>query len=190
MLAAYHFDYDRGVTLIAAFAIVTIGLFRFSTREFIASAIGVFLAYAGVTALLFFLKPASADFHRQALHLFVLAFALPPFALFCASLSEMSRRVQPTYDELSTAVATIEQLAKHDRLTRLANRAMFVETLSTALVNAEREQRAIAVMFLDLDRFKNVNDSLGHGVGDSILQETARRLLATMRSGDFVARLG
>ena len=189
-LAFYHLDYDRGVVLVASYGIITIGLFRFSTREFLATAAAIFGAAALAGGALFLFKPGMADLQRQAFHLLVLALSLPTFALFCDRLSELNRRVRPTYDELSTAVATIEQLANHDRLTRLANRVMFVETLSGALSRAEEEQREIAIMFLDLDRFKNVNDTLGHGVGDTILQETARRLLATMRSGDFVARLG
>jgi diguanylate cyclase (GGDEF)-like protein len=189
-LAVYHLDYDRGVVLVASYGILTIGLFRFSSWEFLAAAALIFGADALAWSALFFFKPAMADLQRQAFHLLVLALTLPPFALFCARLSEINRRARPTADELSTAVATIEQLATHDGLTRLANRTMFVETLSVAIARAEEQQREIAVMYLDLDRFKNVNDTLGHGVGDTILQETARRVLATMRSGDFVARLG
>ena len=189
-LALYHFDYDRGLLLAAAFPIFGIALFRHTAREFLLTAGLIFGMYAAVTGLLFAFKPASVDLQRQAFHLLVLCVALPAFAFFCARLTDLGRRMRPAYDEFTTAVATIEQLARHDRLTRLANRATFVETLSSALVNAERDGRSVAVMFLDLDRFKNLNDTLGHRVGDSILQETARRLLATMRSGDFVARMG
>ena len=189
-LALYHFDYDRALVLMVSFAIFTIGMFRFTLREFMITAGLIFFAYAGVSGLLLWFKPSTVDVQRLAFHLLVLALWLPPYAIFCARLSESRRRMRPAYEELSTAVATIEQLVSHDRLTRVANRAMFVDTLSTALAKAEREEREVAVMFLDLDRFKNVNDTLGHGAGDNILQETARRLLATMRSGDFVARLG
>jgi diguanylate cyclase (GGDEF)-like protein len=189
-VAAYHLDYDRGVVLVASYGILTIGLFRFSTREFLTTAALIFGAYALTGGALFLFKPAMADVQRHAFHLLILALTLPPFALFCARMSEARRRVRPAYDELSTAVATIEQLANHDRLTRLANRGMFADTLSNAIARAESQQREIAVLLIDLDRFKNVNDTLGHGVGDTILQETARRLLATMRQGDFIARLG
>jgi diguanylate cyclase (GGDEF)-like protein len=189
-LALYHFDYDRGVLLAAAFPIFAIGLFRHTARQFLVTAALIFAMYVAVTMLLFAFKPASVELQRQAFHLLVLCVALPAFAFFCSRLGDLALRMAPARDEFSTAVATIEQLAKHDRLTRLANRAMFMETLSSALANAEREGRSVAVMFLDLDRFKNLNDTLGHSVGDSILQETARRLLATMRSGDFVARMG
>jgi len=189
-LVVYHFDYDRGLAMLLAFAVVAIGLFRFAFREFILTAGAVLAMYAGVIFLLAVAKPAGVDIQREAFHLLVLALLLPPFAWLCGRVSELRRRIRPTHDELSIAVATIQQMATHDRLTGLANRTMFVETLSRTLASAQRHERPMAVMFLDLDRFKNLNDTLGHGIGDRILQESARRLLGAMRSGDFVARLG
>jgi diguanylate cyclase (GGDEF)-like protein len=189
-IGLYHFDYDRGLALLVFFPILAIGLFRFGARDFLLAAGLVILGYAAVTGLLFWLKPTSIDVQRQAFHLLVLSLALPAYGFFGARVNELGRQVRPAYQELSTAVATIEQMARHDRLTGLANRGSFAETLSRAIANAERHQRSVGVLMLDLDRFKNVNDTLGHGIGDRVLQETARRLLATMRSGDFVARLG
>src|SRR5213075_2476031 len=83
-LAVYHLDYDRGVVLVASYGILTIGLFRFSSLEFLAAAALIFGADALAGSALFFLKPAMADLQRQAFHLLVLAVTLPPFALFCA----------------------------------------------------------------------------------------------------------
>jgi diguanylate cyclase (GGDEF)-like protein len=186
----YHFDYDRGLALLLSFAVMAIGLFRFATREFMLAAGLVIFTYALTTLVLVLFKPAAVDVQREAFHLLALAVALPPFALFCGRASELVPRPHSKDDEFTTALATIQQMATHDRLTRLPNRAMFVETLSRALAGAERRQHPIAVMFLDLDRFKNVNDTLGHGIGDRILQESANRLQSAMRSGDFVARLG
>ena len=80
--------------------------------------------------------------------------------------------------------------ALHDPLTGLANRGLLMEQLAQALARARRRPGSVAVLFLDLDRFKVVNDSLGHGVGDDLLVEVARRLERTMRSADSVARLG
>ncbi len=81
-------------------------------------------------------------------------------------------------------------LAHHDGLTGLPNRALFVDRLRHAIAHAHRERVKVAVMFLDLDNFKHVNDTLGHHIGDQLLQMTAQRLTSCMREGDTVARLG
>ncbi len=80
--------------------------------------------------------------------------------------------------------------AYHDMLTRLPNRILFKERLEVAIKQAKLCREKVAVMFLDLDRFKTVNDSLGHSFGDRLLIEVAGRLINTVREGDTVARLG
>jgi diguanylate cyclase (GGDEF)-like protein len=84
----------------------------------------------------------------------------------------------------------IHFLANHDALTSLPNRAMFGDVLNLAIRNARRYNRSFAVLFIDLDRFKNINDTLGHEAGDKLLQEMGKRISETLRSGDVVARLG
>jgi diguanylate cyclase (GGDEF)-like protein len=80
--------------------------------------------------------------------------------------------------------------ALHDPLTGLANRALLLDRMETALTRSSREGREIAVLYCDLDGFKEVNDTAGHAVGDAVLIETSRRLLGVIREGDTVARLG
>ena len=84
----------------------------------------------------------------------------------------------------------IQYLANHDALTGLPNRAMFSEMLNHTIESARRYSRGFAVLFVDLDRFKVINDTLGHDAGDTLLKEMSQRLSATVRSSDFVARLG
>jgi diguanylate cyclase (GGDEF)-like protein/PAS domain S-box-containing protein len=84
----------------------------------------------------------------------------------------------------------LRQLAFHDPLTLLANRNLFRDRVQHALTLAQRGQSSVAVMFLDLDNFKNINDSLGHDAGDDLLQAVAQRIVKTTRSSDTVARLG
>jgi diguanylate cyclase (GGDEF)-like protein/PAS domain S-box-containing protein len=84
----------------------------------------------------------------------------------------------------------LEHLAHHDSLTNLPNRLLFEDRLQHAISQAKRQSRQLAVLFLDLDRFKNINDSLGHAMGDDLLKEVAKRLQAILRDGDTAARLG
>jgi len=93
-------------------------------------------------------------------------------------------------DEKTKADERIEYLASHDSLTSLPNREMFNELLRHAIEAARRYQRRFAVLFIDLDRFKVINDSLGHDAGDMLLVEIAKRLRGALRSSDVVARLG
>ncbi|MFN2582433.1 MAG: putative bifunctional diguanylate cyclase/phosphodiesterase, partial [Candidatus Dormibacteria bacterium] len=88
------------------------------------------------------------------------------------------------------AVDQMRYLAYHDALTGLPNRSLFLEHLGRALVNARRNAQSIAVLFLDLDRFKLVNDSLGHPVGDKLLEAVAQRLRDSLRASDLAARFG
>ncbi|MCW2610943.1 MAG: hypothetical protein JWM15_2189 [Cryptosporangiaceae bacterium] len=84
----------------------------------------------------------------------------------------------------------LERAASHDALTGLPNRTLFSERLGHGLARRAKTGEPLAVMFVDLDRFKTVNDSLGHGVGDSLLIDVARRIRSTLRPTDTVARLG
>ncbi|MGQ9685238.1 MAG: EAL domain-containing response regulator [Thiobacillaceae bacterium] len=107
-----------------------------------------------------------------------------------------SRRFVGTYgvardiSERKKAEATITFQAYHDLLTGLPNRALFKDRLTQAIANARRHGSLLAVMFLDLDRFKSVNDTLGHLVGDELLQLTSQRLRHCLREGDTLARIG
>ncbi|MEG4349353.1 EAL domain-containing protein [Microcoleus sp. LAD1_D5] len=95
-------------------------------------------------------------------------------------MAAMQRRVE----------AMIRHQASHDPLTGLPNRLLFNERLSLALASAHQKGEMLAVIFLDLDRFKNVNDTLGHPVGDLLLQSVSRRLTNCLRVGDSMARWG
>jgi diguanylate cyclase (GGDEF)-like protein len=92
--------------------------------------------------------------------------------------------------ERKRAEREIQKLAYYDTLTGLPNRTLFFDRLSQAIAQAKREHRNVGVLFLDLDRFKSINDTLGHQAGDMLLKYVARRLRGCVRESDTVARLG
>jgi diguanylate cyclase (GGDEF)-like protein len=110
-----------------------------------------------------------------------------------ASFNRMIATIEQQSDEINQFPKRLEQLTKQafrDPLTNLPNRALFMDRLSHGLTRAQRRHEHLAVLFLDLDRFKVVNDTLGHAVGDQLLVEVSRRLTSALRPGDTVARLG
>lgn len=115
---------------------------------------------------------------------------------FNSALTDASGRVtsiMALVQDVSARMEAAQQLlhiATHDTLTGLANRRMLTERLSHALARAERTGEAVAVLFIDLDGFKSVNDKHGHGAGDEVLRDVATRLRRIARTTDFVARLG
>jgi len=98
--------------------------------------------------------------------------------------------VRLLHDAVRDNAKALESMALYDPLTGLANRRLLTERISAALANARRNNSAIAVVYLDLDGFKEINDSLGHGVGDALLKMVAGRLTAAVREVDTVGRLG
>jgi diguanylate cyclase (GGDEF)-like protein/PAS domain S-box-containing protein len=100
------------------------------------------------------------------------------------------RSVSRDISERKRAEERVQYLATHDSLTGLPNRAMFSELLNHVIQHSKRKQARCAVLFIDLDRFKFINDSLGHEAGDQLLRTVGERLKTRLRSSDVVARLG
>jgi diguanylate cyclase (GGDEF)-like protein len=103
-------------------------------------------------------------------------------------LREQGERLQEQAMELQQAMDEAHQLARYDALTGLSNRVLFRESLGRAVGDAMRDRTHLGVLFLDLDRFKRINDTLGHTVGDELLCEVARRIQSTIRYCDLLGR--
>jgi diguanylate cyclase (GGDEF)-like protein/PAS domain S-box-containing protein len=107
-----------------------------------------------------------------------------------AELKAANEQLEAEIGERRLAEARALHIADHDSLTGLPNRRLLEDRLTQALALSKRNRKLTATMFIDLDRFKTINDTLGHAVGDSVLKEVARRLVAQLRIGDTVCRVG
>jgi diguanylate cyclase (GGDEF)-like protein len=137
------------------------------------------------------LAPAQRD---AKIYLWRAAIGSALLLVLTALLSRMSWQLVRSRARESAAklkhAQRVEYLAYHDGLTALPNRSLFNKLLSQAISQAQRHRRQLAVAFIDLDRFKQINDTLGHEAGDELLQEVASRLKECLRDSDAVARLG
>jgi diguanylate cyclase (GGDEF)-like protein len=120
------------------------------------------------------------------LYLGFLAFIL----VFAIGLGVVIWLLEEEHKRASATANEIAQLAFHDPLTGLQNRKLFLDHLTLAIIQARRDREKLAVFFIDLDRFKVINDSLGHSAGDRVLQAAAVSIKGLMREGDVVARMG
>lgn len=147
--------------------------------------VGVFELYSDVTEMVH-----TIDQTRRV----IFAVALLCFALIFAGLYWVIRRGQRIithqYQELEEAHQTIHRLAYLDSLTKLPNRNSFSDALQREIAQDKRNNSGFALLYMDLDGFKAINDQYGHAVGDLVLSETAKRLRAGVRAGDQVFRIG
>ena len=111
-------------------------------------------------------------------------------ALRTAELAQSNELLQAEIAERASVERQMREMAHYDAITGLPNRNLLRDRLDQALAHARRKDELVAVMFLDLDRFKNINDTLGHQVGDALLAGVARRLASTLRTTDTLSRIG
>ena len=107
-----------------------------------------------------------------------------------ARLSEANARLGQLANQREQEVAKIRYFAYHDELTGIPNRSLLLDRLNQALARAKRQRKQLAVLLLDLDGFKAINDQLGHAAGDKLLRQVAERLQACIRAGDTACRYG
>lgn len=106
------------------------------------------------------------------------------------SFSAMRNQIKQQMAELQESRLAMEHLAQHDTLTGLPNRALFDDRITQALAEVRRDKTGLALLFVDIDRFKLINDNLGHAIGDQLLKEVAHRIRHTIRDSDTAARIG
>lgn len=174
------------------FWIFTVASFRLVVATFLAS---VIVLSAVITALFILSTPENSAQLYAYLYWLVVSFLL---AFLGGYLLELSAKVnfyhaEKLREEIKERLAIQQQLkhaAHHDSLTGLPNRVLLYDRLQHAILQADRNREKLAWMFIDLDNFKNINDTRGHAVGDALLQEVAKRLKVFIRKSDTIGRIG
>ena len=191
MIGLYSVDVGRGISLGLCFFAFLFGIFRLSTRELMTVTLYTLAAYALVINLLMHWRPESIqNVQQEWFNWTLLALTLPWFSMIGGRIRELRDRLRERKRELQDAIGTIQAMATRDEVTGLYNRAFFTESLGHALAQAQRHDRSLALLLIDVDRFKLINDSLGHAVGDEALREIGGRIAGCVRGSDLVARLG
>jgi diguanylate cyclase (GGDEF)-like protein len=188
--AAYFANELRPLYLLMYLVIFLFGVFRLTTRQFAFASLSGLALYAGEIALLRLNHPQRINLVQEIFQWVVVATILPWFAIVGGQISSLRRRLRQANQELQESVQRIEYIATRDELTQLPNRTLFNRCLEQALHKANRSGASVGLLFFDLDRFKNINDTLGHEAGDHALEQVARRLRSALRESDLVARLG
>ena len=106
------------------------------------------------------------------------------------SVDQLQQEISKRTSELEQQKNSLRQIAEHDSLTGLANREAFLKSLNEVIIHCSTNKRRAAVFFIDLDKFKQINDSMGHSAGDAVLIEMAHRFTSTLRKSDSLARIG
>jgi len=182
----------RAALAAVAFFVAAVWLWRSRTRRVgfgftVLSAAFLFYAVEQAHyAIIMAIRVAANQAYHYLLYLGYVDFLL----LTSMGVGMISCLLEDEREAAELATVEIEHLAYHDALTGLPNRPLFVDRLIVALAQAHRGNQKLAVFFLDLDRFKDINDSLGHSVGDTLLKAVAERVRRCVREGDTVARFG
>ncbi len=145
----------------------------------------------GILTVQSFTKQAYTEQHRDTLRVLAsyIAIALGN-ARVHEQLNGRNKDILREKQELEHVYDQISYMANHDNLTRLPNRRLLDELMQVALYQAQRRNQTLALLYIDLDDFKSINDNLGHEVGDAVLRTVADRLKAALRAMDIVARVG
>ena len=193
----FHAQQSRGVFLLLCVAAAMYGLFQLRTRDFVVMTIGVVGGYALLIVLVYNLKPAEINVQVEIVQLFALFATFLQFSGLGGYIARLRRKVKEKNRELAgrnealeQALFRIEELAMRDELTGVFNRRYLMETIRNEKKRSERSGSVFSICILDVDLFKQVNDTYGHLVGDSVLQSIARAAEEALRETDYFGRYG
>jgi len=190
IIVTYHAESVRGVMLLIYLVVFTFGVFRLQVRQFLYLTVLVLLSYGGIIAYLTKYYPGRINTQLEILAWVVLASILIWFSFIGGYINRLRSSVMRFNAELKQAMATIAELAIHDELTQVYNRRHIFTILQREKSLADRGKASFAVCMLDLDHFKQVNDTYGHMMGDIVLKTVAQTIEKNIRAADYLARYG
>ena len=146
---------------------------------------GILEMYTDVTDAL-----ASSERRQRLVTLSVIAALAVLYTIFFFIVKYADGVIRRQHEQQRLADQNLQHISTHDALTNLPNRVLLLDRINQSLISAKRRNNLVAVAYIDIDNFKNINDSLGHHIGDEVLKTAAQRMLQILRKGDTVARLG
>lgn len=197
ILAMYWLPEARPIIFVFVLAPFSFGMLILTFRQFLIIVACILTLYAGLLVFEYFNHPHDFNIKYQLFLFFLFSLILVWFACFGGFVSRLRIRLRGQKETLAKLNEKLQQaktLLKHqatiDTLTGLPNRLLFRDRLSRAVLHNKRLDVRFALLFIDLDKFKTVNDTLGHAAGDQLLVEVSERIQQVVRESDTVARLG
>src|SRR3989454_1435364 len=166
------------------------GLFRLGTRDLLGVAGFSVICYGAMTLLLLHFRSATIDLRLMLLHWAALAAVLVWFAFMGGHMSRMRMQLALSKSDLEKALHAIQELATHDELTGVHNRRHLMAMLRHEKNRCARTAAAFCISLVDIDLFKQINDTFGHQAGDDVLCGFSRNVAQRMRASDYFGRYG
>ncbi len=189
LVIGYYLEQARIITVMLFFTAFFFGIFSFSRRQYLGLTSAAVIGYA----VMLLLKFSANHIHGNALHLELLHFMMLVIVLLWMSLlgsyfARLRESLARQRNALATALERLKELSSHDELTGLHNRRHLMQILNQQQERALRHDEPFALCILDLDHFKRINDTHGHGVGDEALRGFSERIRAHLRGMDIIGR--
>ncbi|MCW8943490.1 MAG: GGDEF domain-containing protein, partial [Sedimenticola sp.] len=187
---SYMVTDGRGILLLLYLTSHIFGVFRLTFRQFLLLDAFSIAAYGLMLQLLIQNRPETIDINLELLYWAALIIVLPSFALMGAYLNRLREQLNERNTHLNVALQKIQELAVTDELTGLPNRRSIMEQLSKEWDRTKRSGNHFCIGLIDLDLFKEINDTYGHVAGDSVLKRFASVVSKELRSPDTIGRYG
>lgn len=181
---------SRGAALILLALVLVFGMFNLTSRQTRMASVFALTAQGLTMLVMATTMPERFPPRQELVHFLFACTSLPTISLLSGQLSDLRFRLKSRKEELAVALARIQTLATRDELTGLFNRRHMLEALGLQKKFSDRGGRIFCIAILDIDHFKQVNDTYGHGVGDEVLRNFALHAQSVLRDSDVLARWG